>query len=200
MTALQTLPAKVSSVRPPAITTFATPLGWMALSYRDDCLERLAFGHTTRAKLERALSISYTDCSEPNDFALTWVEDLRERILRFAGGEPDDFRDVEVSTAHLTPFAKRVVAVCRKIGWGDVQSYGEVARRAGRPGAARAIGNMMATNRVPLIVPCHRVVGSAGKRGLRQLSNDGLVKGLGGYSAPGGLATKRQLLELEGSL
>ena len=72
---------------------------------------------------------------------------------------------------------------CRLIPYGQVLTYGELAERAGSPRAARAVGNVMRTNRFPLIVPCHRVVGAAGA--------------LGGYSAPTGLKMKRRLLRLE---
>ncbi|MEX1224432.1 MAG: MGMT family protein, partial [Pirellulales bacterium] len=75
---------------------------------------------------------------------------------------------------------------CRRIPIGQTMSYAELAAVAGSPGAARAVGNIMAGNRVPIIVPCHRVVGSGGS--------------LGGYSSSGGLRTKRRLLSLEASL
>jgi methylated-DNA-[protein]-cysteine S-methyltransferase len=62
-------------------------------------------------------------------------------------------------------------------------TYGELAAKAGYPGAARAVGNCMAANRIPLLIPCHRVVCAGGR--------------LGSYSAPGGTVTKRRLLALE---
>jgi O-6-methylguanine DNA methyltransferase len=80
------------------------------------------------------------------------------------------------------PFARRVYEVVRRIPPGRTMTYGEVARRAGSPGAARAVGNAMARNPIPLFVPCHRVVGSAG---------------LGGFSADGGVGLKRRLLARE---
>lgn len=82
----------------------------------------------------------------------------------------------------LTRFDRAVAAVVCRIPRGQTRTYGQVAREAGRPGAARAVGRAMARNRFCLFVPCHRVVGAAG---------------LGGFSAPGGVDLKRRLLELE---
>jgi methylated-DNA-[protein]-cysteine S-methyltransferase len=95
----------------------------------------------------------------------------------------DDFRDVLIDPGPQTEFQRLVVDHCRQIPPGATLTYGELAARAGRPRSARAIGNCMAANRIPLIVPCHRVVGADG--------------GLRGYSANGGLRLKQRLLDLE---
>lgn len=84
----------------------------------------------------------------------------------------------------LTPFARAVIAATRAIPRGQVRTYAEVARAAGRPGAARAVGNVMAWNPVPLLVPCHRVVRSDGS--------------IGPYS-DGGPTWKEWLLRWEGA-
>jgi len=83
----------------------------------------------------------------------------------------------------LTEFERAVGAAVRRIPRGETRTYGQVARDVGRPGAARAVGRALARNRFCLFVPCHRVVGRGGP---------------GGFSAPGGLALKRLLLEREG--
>jgi methylated-DNA-[protein]-cysteine S-methyltransferase len=111
------------------------------------------------------------------------AENVVERLVRYAAGEPVDFSDVPVSLDHLSAFQRRVVKACRAIPCGDRRTYGQLAAAAGSPGAARAVGQVMAGNRMPLVVPCHRVVASGG--------------GLGGFSAPQGLAMKRRLLALE---
>jgi methylated-DNA-[protein]-cysteine S-methyltransferase len=111
---------------------------------------------------------------------------LIARLVSYAEGADDDFRDVRIDNSRLTPFQQRVIHYCRRIPTGKVLSYGQLAQKAGSPGAARAVGQVMRTNRWPLIVPCHRVVGSGGT--------------LGGYSAPEGLALKRRLLEREGAM
>ncbi|HEY2881097.1 MAG TPA: MGMT family protein, partial [Pirellulales bacterium] len=108
---------------------------------------------------------------------------IASRIAAALEGEPDDFRDVEIELEYTTTFGKRILQTCRKIGWGATQSYGQLAKAAGFPGAARAVGSVMAKNRTPIVVPCHRVIASGGK--------------LGGYSASLGLTTKRRLLQLE---
>jgi methylated-DNA-[protein]-cysteine S-methyltransferase len=81
-------------------------------------------------------------------------------------------------------FAGRVLEELARVPYGETVSYGELARRAGNPKAARAVGTTMNRNRIPIVLPCHRVVGSNGS--------------LVGYA--GGLDTKRFLLQLEGAL
>jgi methylated-DNA-[protein]-cysteine S-methyltransferase len=112
-----------------------------------------------------------------------WAKELIDGLQRFADGEPVDFTDVPLAMDHLTPFGRRVVAACRRIGWGKTRSYGELASECGASGAARAVGTVMAKNRYPLVVPCHRVLAAGGA--------------LGGYSAPDGLRMKRRLLAME---
>ncbi|MGH7122371.1 MAG: methylated-DNA--[protein]-cysteine S-methyltransferase [Acetobacteraceae bacterium] len=82
-----------------------------------------------------------------------------------------------------TPFERRVWKALRTIPWGETRTYGEIARQSG--GSPRAVGQAVGHNPIPIIIPCHRVVAA---------------RGLGGFSAPGGVDTKRALLKLEGSL
>ncbi len=108
---------------------------------------------------------------------------LMERLQAYAAGQPVDFLDVAVALGPLSDFRRRIVGRCRRIPYGRTATYGQLARLAGSPGAARAVGQALAANRVPIIVPCHRIVGANGS--------------LGGFSAPGGVELKRRLLELE---
>ncbi|MBI4729383.1 MAG: methylated-DNA--[protein]-cysteine S-methyltransferase [Acidobacteria bacterium] len=85
----------------------------------------------------------------------------------------------------LGVFSRRVLQATCRIPRGETRTYGEIARAAGRPAAARAAGGALARNPVPLIVPCHRVVRADGS--------------LGGYGGPRGTETKRRLLESEGA-
>lgn len=106
--------------------------------------------------------------------------EARRQVQAYLAGERRDFT-VRVG-ARGTPFQERVWAALRGIPWGETVSYGELAARLGRPGAARAVGAANARNPVCLLVPCHRVIAADGR--------------LHGYAF--GEATKRWLLELEG--
>jgi methylated-DNA-[protein]-cysteine S-methyltransferase len=90
---------------------------------------------------------------------------------------------IRVDLGTTRSFAGRVLEACRRIPFGETMSYADLADAAGSPRAARAVGNVMAANRIPLIIPCHRVVGAGNS--------------LGGYSAPAGLAMKKRLLAME---
>lgn len=175
------------ALSPASWKVFPSPLGWMALAYSREQLLGVTFGHSTPQQAQQslqdhgqALQID-SEVSPPG-----WVARLEKQLVKLANGIPQDFAGVPLDTSHLTPLGKQIIEACGQIPWGEVLSYKQLAMRVGRPGAARAVGNVMANNRFPLVVPCHRVVGTAGS--------------LGGYSAPGGLATKRKLLIAEGSL
>jgi methylated-DNA-[protein]-cysteine S-methyltransferase len=115
-----------------------------------------------------------------------WNDALVQKLQAYARGVPETFSDVEIDPGQCTEFQLQVIRACRRIPWGGTVSYRELALRAGFPRAARAVGNCMAANRIPLVVPCHRVLGADGR--------------LHGYSGPDGLAMKRRLLQLEGFL
>jgi methylated-DNA-[protein]-cysteine S-methyltransferase len=119
--------------------------------------------------------------------APAWVQDLARRVVLHLGPNdaPQDFRDVPLDVSTIGRFPRRVYELLREVGPGRTTTYGELARRAGSAGAARAVGAAMANNRFLLVVPCHRVLGAGGA--------------LGGFSAPGGTKTKRVMLDLEKS-
>ena len=98
-------------------------------------------------------------------------------------GEPADLAAVELDLADLPNFNRRVYDVTRAIGPGETLTYGDVAKRLGDRGAARAVGRALGKNPVPILVPCHRVLAAAGRSG--------------GFSAPGGVATKLRILSIE---
>lgn len=164
------------------ISVFATNIGWMGLVGQDNCVDRLVFGHPSAAAVWNALAKPLAEEFVEAD----WSPDLRELLENYATGEFVDFSSIAVNLSHLTDFQTRVVTALRKVGYGETLSYSELATRAGSPKAARAVGTVMSQNRVPLIIPCHRVVGAGGH--------------LGGFSAPRGIALKKQLLEMEAHL
>lgn len=108
-----------------------------------------------------------------------------DAAIRYFDGERIEFFEVPVDPGQQPPFFAQVYAFVRTLGWGETTTYGAVARAldAG-PEHARAVGQAMATNPVPLIIPCHRVLAAGGK--------------IGGFSAPGGSTSKARMLELEG--
>ena len=158
---------------------FATRLGWVALVVRDNVLQRLSFGHRGADSAAAVLGPDDDCLAVPRDA----VAELTERLTRYAAGEMDDFLDVEVETSHLSPFAARVAQAVRRIPFGKTRSYGELAALVGHPRAARAVGSVMAKNRTPLVVPCHRVLGRGGA--------------IGGFSAIDGVRMKRRILDRE---
>lgn len=113
------------------------------------------------------------------------VVEVIEKIRRHLRGEVQDFRDVAVELDGIPPFDLRVYEAAREIPAGQTRTYGEIAKALGQPAAAQEVGQALSRNPVPLIVPCHRVSAADGK--------------LGGFSAPGGRATKSKLLALEGA-
>jgi len=161
---------------------FPSGLGWMAVAWRERRVRQVAFGYASQRAALAALGLPGTDLPALD----ATMRNLVGRLQSLSDGAADDFRDVELDLSDRTAFQCAVIRQCRRIPRGQTYTYGQLAARAGYPGAARAVGNVMAANRVPLIVPCHRVVGSSGK--------------LGGFSAPQGLTMKRRLLRLEGSL
>ena len=113
------------------------------------------------------------------------VREAAERIAKHLAGKPDPFDGIELDLSDAPAFAQKVYGALRRVPEGITLTYGDLARLAGKPSAARAVGRAMATNPVPILVPCHRVLPSTG--------------GLGGFSAKGGVALKAHLLEIEGA-
>ncbi|HSL76939.1 MAG TPA: MGMT family protein [Candidatus Limnocylindrales bacterium] len=106
-------------------------------------------------------------------------------IVSVLEGAATDLRAVALDERGIDDFRRAVYMATRAIPPGSTVTYGDIARAIGRPDAARDVGAALASNPFPIVVPCHRVVGAGGK--------------LTGFSAPGGLATKRRMLELEGT-
>jgi methylated-DNA-[protein]-cysteine S-methyltransferase len=119
--------------------------------------------------------------SDPPSAIARVIEDAK----RYFAGEAIDFTSLDVDLGDQDPLFSRIYALVRSFGWGETTTYGAVARALGEgPEVARDVGQAMAHNPVPLIVPCHRVLAAGGK--------------IGGFSAPGGSNAKARMLELEG--
>ena len=160
-------------------TVFRSTLGWMAVAGSDRTLCHVTFGHKTadaaRSRIANALLVPACQGD--------WNPGLRKRLQDYADGAPVDFLDIPVQCDLTTPFALAVLEACRRIPYGETRAYGELAAQVGAPRAARAVGNVMRCNRLPLVVPCHRVVHGDGR--------------IGQFSAPQGASMKRRLLAME---
>ncbi|MBX9789440.1 MAG: methylated-DNA--[protein]-cysteine S-methyltransferase [Pirellulales bacterium] len=168
---------------PYRVAVFPSAIGWISAVLSGTptrpCIHQLSMGHDSPTAARRALDPRLTrdaPTSAGDDF-------LHQAIEQYLSGRPARLNQIPYAPFAGSPFARRVLEACRRIPYGQTRSYAQLAAAAGSPGAARAVGRVMAGNRVPLVIPCHRVVGSAGK--------------LGGFSAPGGLETKQRLLDLE---
>ena len=114
-----------------------------------------------------------------------FVREAIDGMVAVLAGAARDLRDVPLDEGGIDSFRRAVYAATREIAPGSTRSYGEVARSIGYPDGARDVGAALARNPFPIVAPCHRVVAANGA--------------LTGFSAPGGLATKRRMLELEGA-
>ena len=110
------------------------------------------------------------------------VDAARRELDEYFAGKRRSF-DLALDLRALPPFTVSVLGELARVPYGETTTYGALARRVGHPKAARAVGTVMNRNRIPIVLPCHRVVGSTGD--------------LTGYA--GGLDRKRTLLELEGA-
>ncbi len=112
------------------------------------------------------------------------LEEATQQVEEYLSGERGAF-ELPVDISSMTPFQQTVLDEVAKVPRGEVVTYGELAKRIGKPRAARAVGQALGSNPVPIVVPCHRVIASDGS--------------LGGYSGRRGVETKATLLTLEGA-
>jgi methylated-DNA-[protein]-cysteine S-methyltransferase len=108
-----------------------------------------------------------------------------DRIVELFGGGRPDLRGVRLDMTGVPEFEARVYQAAREVRPGSTTTYGELAARLGDRSQAREVGRALARNPFPIVVPCHRVLAAGGRNG--------------GFSAPGGVATKLRLLEIEGA-
>lgn len=161
---------------------FETVLGFMGIAWSEKGLTRLCLPQKNRDSVERRLL--RFDGAVMSGESPQWVRDLIEAIKAYAAGETVAFDQVPVDLSGVDEFRHAIYDAARKLAFGEVTTYGELARRAGHPGLARETGAALGANPVPLVIPCHRIMAAGGK--------------IGGFSAPGGSATKEKMLGLEG--
>lgn len=160
-------------------TACQTALGWVAFAWSARGLAAMTLPQPSEAKALGQVPAPDGEGAPPPGLDPAALVD---KLRRYFEGEAVTF-DEPLDPTVGTPFLRRVWAAAQAIPRGETRTYGDLARRAGSPHAARAVGQAMARNPWPIVVPCHRVVGSTGS--------------LTGFA--GGLAMKRQMLELEGA-
>jgi methylated-DNA-[protein]-cysteine S-methyltransferase len=167
------------------VCLFDTPVGRCALAWTERGIAALQLPERDDATtLERAArrAPGAKPCEPPPAMAAA-IARVR-RLLE--GARDDDLADLPLDTEGIPEFHRRAQAAARRIPPGRTMTYGELAVALGDPGAARAVGQAMGANPYPVIVPCHRVLAAGDAQG--------------GFSAFGGVVTKRRLLEIEGAL
>ncbi len=163
---------------------FATAIGPCGVAWNESGLVALQFPERDEAATLQRLAMKAASAGAADPPAA--VASVIARVRRYLDGERIDFASVAVDLARMESFRRRLYETLRTIGYGSTTTYGELARMLGLAGweGARDVGEAMGRNPVPIVIPCHRVLAAGGK--------------LGGFSAPGGPATKRKLLALEG--
>jgi methylated-DNA-[protein]-cysteine S-methyltransferase len=156
-----------------------SPLGSLLVATTDAGVCRISYDPEPDREIERlarALGTRILRSPKP-------VDETRRQLDEYFAGRRHEF-ELQLDLRLSADFSKRVLEELAKVPYGEVTTYGALAARAERPRAARAVGTVMNRNPIPIVLPCHRVVGSSGK--------------LVGYA--GGLERKEALLKLEGAL
>lgn len=158
---------------------FETELGWVAVVAGDDGVRRMSLPERTPDIAAAAAHV--TDLAPRHD--PEFVSRIRDAVVAFCAGQQVDLSELPIDTRWASEFFSRAWKACRSIPAGETRTYAWLAAAAGNARAARGAGQAMARNPFPLLVPCHRVVGS-----------DGRLHGFGGGI---GLPLKARLLEME---
>jgi methylated-DNA-[protein]-cysteine S-methyltransferase len=162
---------------------FDTTNGFCGIAWSDAGVTRFQLPTKSAEAAERMMR-RRTPGAEPGTPA-PMVSEAVAGVKRYFEGNEADFAQLELDLDGQDEFFKRVYAAARRVRWGQTTTYGALAKElGGGPETARDVGQAMASNPIPLIIPCHRVLAAGGK--------------IGGFSAPGGAAAKVRMLGLEG--
>ena len=156
-----------------------SPIGTLLLAPTDRGLCRISFDTQPERQVDwlaETFGVRVLRATKP-------VEDVRRQLDEYFDGTRTRF-ELPVDLRHSAPFSREILKRLARVPHGETTTYGDLARAAGHPQAARAVGTVMNRNPIPIVLPCHRVVGANGS--------------LTGYA--GGLERKELLLKLEGAL
>ena len=166
-----------------AFFLFDTALGRCALVWRDGAIVGASLPESDDAAMRRSLARRFPGAVEADP--PSFVTAAAERVAHHFAGEPQDFCDLPLDLEASSQFEREVYSAALAIPCGETRTYGDLARAVGQPQAAQAVGIALGRNPVPILVPCHRILAGGGRTG--------------GFSAPGGVATKFRILEIEGA-
>ncbi|KDO04305.1 methylated-DNA--[protein]-cysteine S-methyltransferase [Amycolatopsis mediterranei] len=165
-------------------TVFDTAIGVCGLAWREDVVVGTSLPEGSAERTRAWLLRRFPDAVEGTPPA--GVQEAMAGIVALLGGERRDLASVPLDFSGVPAFNRRAYEIARAIPPGKTLTYGDIAHRLGQPGSAQAVGQAMGHNPFPIIVPCHRVLAAGGKDG--------------GFSARGGVGTKRRILVIEGAL
>ena len=157
---------------------FHTALGEFGIGWTEAGIRRVLLPGDAADRMAEKLG---GEAGEPSACAASTIR----LIQSYADGEAADFSDVPLDLSGVPEFHRQVYDLLVEVGPGETTTYGALAERLGNPAWARAVGQALGANPLPLLIPCHRVLGARGA--------------LGGFSAPGGAGSKRRMLMLEGA-
>ncbi|MFD8499728.1 methylated-DNA--[protein]-cysteine S-methyltransferase [Amycolatopsis sp. NPDC059657] len=161
---------------------FGTAIGSCGIAWGERGIVGVWLPESSEAKTRARLAQLDAPEAEPPGTVRKAIGD----IVDLLNGTPNDLADVVVDLDGVPEFHQKVYEIARRIPPGKTLTYGDIAHELGMPGSAQAVGQALGRNPVPIVVPCHRVLAAGGKDG--------------GFSAPGGVSTKRRMLVIEGAL
>jgi methylated-DNA-[protein]-cysteine S-methyltransferase len=162
---------------------FDTAIGRCAIAWGEGGVIGVMLPERTDAAMQTRIGRQHPDAREATP-PLT-IEAAINAIRRLMDGQREDLSAIDLDMTTVAEFERRVYAETRSIPPGETLTYGDIATRLGDVGLSRAVGQALGRNPFPIVVPCHRVLAAGGKSG--------------GFSAPGGVETKRRMLEIEGA-
>jgi len=169
-------------MEPDRYAVFDTPIGACAVVWAERGLVGVYLPEDDEPSLRRRILKRRPDAREAEPQGAQ-REAIAAIVALLDGARDDDLSGIALDMRALPEFNQRVYAIARAIPPGQTRTYGEIAAELGEPLLARAVGQALGANPFPIVVPCHRVMGAGGRAG--------------GFSAPGGVATKLRLLQIE---
>lgn len=156
---------------------FNTAIGWFALGWTDTGISRVILPGAEPDWLRERLSAKGGIEDDAGQGAVV------ARIIAYAEGADETFQDLPLDLSAVPDLQRRIYEHIRRLNWGETITYGAIARWLGDVAMSRTVGTAMGQNPIPLIVPCHRVLAADGRTG--------------GFSSPGGVRAKMEMLSLE---